>query len=655
MQNVVLNRICIIFLLLFSMLTNKLYACSNDAYSEVFLNSQKRAFIDSLLKANDAVSIKSYWKNHIEGLENKDLQSVFMYMNSFCHNQKYYDVGLLLSDLLRKKAEAINEPCIYALAIETRGKFLYLLSRFEESIKSLKEVISTARECGDKNKLGELYNTLGMCFLQTQKFDEAEKHILNAIEIAHSVQYHILEADALHNLAGIYNYKSQLDSVNSVSLAEKALEYYEQSLEKFMLSNDTQRIQSVSANMGIIYFELGDIEKAISYLKKSLKLAQTTNDLEIQYFSLEWLSYIHNRFLKEYSLAYAYKDSLLKVSEKIYESNRTKAIEELQVSYETEKKDQENEVLKHQSALKDAEIAQDKIQKYALYGGLSLLMVFAMIILNRFRITNKQKKIIEIQKIEVEEKQREVIDSIRYAQRIQKALLKSEDHITRHLPEHFILFKPKDIVSGDFYWMIEKDNFMYLAVADCTGHGVPGAFLTMLGTSFLNEIINRNEHILPSEMLDRLRDRIISELSQTGLDGESKDGMDISLIRLDLEMLDLDWAGANNPLYYIHKNEFMEIKPDKEPIGYRENKTPFTNHSIKLKKGDCLFLFSDGYADQFGGPKGKKFKYKRLKSLLFENYQNPMEQIKTKLNHTFEDWKGDLEQLDDVCLIGLRL
>ncbi|MFY9309693.1 MAG: SpoIIE family protein phosphatase [Bacteroidia bacterium] len=318
---------------------------------------------------------------------------------------------------------------------------------------------------------------------------------------------------------------------------------------------------------------------------------------------------------------------------------------------------------------------------YAIYLAAAVLFLFSVLWLNsrRLRLRAKelteevqkataeileQKKVVEEQKQIVEEKNKDILDSIHYAKRIQDALLRDEEYVSLHLPDHFILYLPKDIVSGDFYWGIEKkyetaqgktEHFWYVAAVDCTGHGVPGAFMSMLGTVFLNDIINDNKVHAPADILDELRNKVVKELGQTGKRDESKDGMDISLIRLNLNTLELQWAGANNALNLIRDGELSEIKADKQPIGYYPEARPFTNHVIQLKKGDYIYLFSDGYADQFGGPKGKKFKYKQLEQLLVSNAHLPLQQQKTQLKKAFYDWKGDLPQVDDVCIIGIKV
>ncbi len=264
-------------------------------------------------------------------------------------------------------------------------------------------------------------------------------------------------------------------------------------------------------------------------------------------------------------------------------------------------------------------------------------------------------ELISEQKKVVEEKNKDILDSIYYAKRIQDAMLKTEEKTNPHLPKHFVLFMPKDIVSGDFYWAVEKHDYWYVAAVDCTGHGVPGAFMSMLGMSFLNDIVTDGQHLTPAEILDQLRNKIITELRQTGESGGNKDGMDISVIRLNLKTNELQWAGANNPILLIENNQLTEIKPDKQPIGYYPGARPFTNHTIPFGPGTTLYIFTDGYTDQFGGPDGKKFKIKQLKEFLLANHTLPMDHQKEILKNSFTDWKGTLEQIDDVCVIGVRI
>jgi sigma-B regulation protein RsbU (phosphoserine phosphatase) len=261
---------------------------------------------------------------------------------------------------------------------------------------------------------------------------------------------------------------------------------------------------------------------------------------------------------------------------------------------------------------------------------------------------------IEEQRQSLEEKNREITDSINYAKKIQEALIPAEEEFNAYFKESYVLFKPKDIVSGDFYWAARKQNKVFYAAADCTGHGVPGGFMTMLGLTFLDEIVNEKNISEPAVILNHLRDRIITTLKQTGNAGENKDGMDIALCCIDTDTNTLHYAAANNSVYLLRNNQLQELKPDKQPCGFHHDTKPFTSHSIQLQANDCIYTFSDGYADQFGGEKGKKFKYKKLEELLISSHTNFKDQ-KNLLDTTFETWKGSLEQVDDILLIGIRV
>ncbi|MFL5753707.1 MAG: PP2C family protein-serine/threonine phosphatase [Bacteroidia bacterium] len=262
---------------------------------------------------------------------------------------------------------------------------------------------------------------------------------------------------------------------------------------------------------------------------------------------------------------------------------------------------------------------------------------------------------IEEQRKALEEKNHEITDSINYAKKIQSALIPSEEEFNSYFRDSFVMLKPKDIVSGDFYWITRKENKLFYVTADCTGHGVPGGFMTMLGISFLDEIINEKNVVQPAEILNQLRDRIIQTLKQTGNAGESKDGMDVILTCMDADRKTLTYSAANNSLYILRGGVIQEHKPDKQPCGFYHEQKPFTQHTIQLEEGDCVYSFSDGYADQFGGEKGKKFKYRQLEQKLIAICNRPMKEQKQALSDTIEAWRGNLEQVDDILLVGIRI
>jgi len=267
----------------------------------------------------------------------------------------------------------------------------------------------------------------------------------------------------------------------------------------------------------------------------------------------------------------------------------------------------------------------------------------------------KRTQELSLQKDLMEEKNREIVDSIQYALRLQRAILPTPQYLQDHLKDHFILFKPKDIVSGDFYWMQTVENKVMIAAVDCTGHGVPGAMVSIVGANGLNRCVKEFGLTKPSDILEKLREIVIETFDSTY--EEVKDGMDMSILCFDLTSNHVEFAGANNPLWIARKkdNAMEIIKGDKQPVGRYDYATPFTNHSVRIYKGDCLYLFTDGYADQFGGTKGKKLKYKPFQEQILKNIHLPMHEQKTILSKGFDEWMDDFEQVDDVCVIGIKI
>ncbi|MCB0380691.1 MAG: SpoIIE family protein phosphatase, partial [Flavobacteriales bacterium] len=318
--------------------------------------------------------------------------------------------------------------------------------------------------------------------------------------------------------------------------------------------------------------------------------------------------------------------------------------------------------------------------------GFIVLLIVVVFIKFRERQLIKEKLILEekviqrteevVQKsAEIEQKNKDIIDSITYAKRIQDSILPSDEAFVRELTDTFVLFQPKDIVSGDFYWIFDKKDKVLFAAVDCTGHGVPGAFMSIVGYNLLDKIVGEYGITKPSEILNQLNKGVEETLRKDADKSAIKDGMDITLCAFDKKTKTLEYAGAYNPLYIVSTNNVQdnganlipdmslesklhlyEIKGDRFPIGsYADSKSSYTNHTIKLSQGDTVYLFSDGYADQFGGPNGKKFRYKQFKQLFLEINAKSMDEQKQLLELTMSEWKGSMEQIDDVIVIGSRL
>jgi sigma-B regulation protein RsbU (phosphoserine phosphatase) len=268
--------------------------------------------------------------------------------------------------------------------------------------------------------------------------------------------------------------------------------------------------------------------------------------------------------------------------------------------------------------------------------------------------TLEQKVIERTQKIETQN--REITSSIQYASRIQNALLPPNEELKRLLPSYFILSKPRDIVSGDYYWLASKDDKVIIAVADCTGHGVPGAFMSILGVSFLNEIVNKAVTIRANEILNQLCGQVIKSLHQTGKKDETRDGMEMGLCVMDFSKNKLQFSGAFRPLYLIRDNELKEFRGDFMPIGiYEEEDQSFSNTEVLFQKGDIIYLFTDGYVDQLGGTERKTFRSKNFKKLLIEIHNLPMHEQKKVLDNNYKAWRGEIDQVDDILIVGIKI
>jgi serine phosphatase RsbU (regulator of sigma subunit) len=358
----------------------------------------------------------------------------------------------------------------------------------------------------------------------------------------------------------------------------------------------------------------------------------------------------------------------------MFREDKTKAIEEMSTRYETEKKQQQIELQESQLTAKDAKIKQQKTFRNALIGGLGAIALIVIVIAYAYaqkrkdnkKITEQNEKIIkaneELKQLnETTNRQKnEIVTSILYAQRIQSAILPPETYINELLSENFIFYKPKDIVSGDFYWIKKVKHFIILVSADCTGHGVPAAFMSMLGMSYLNEIVQRREVTKANQILNELRKQIKQSLRQTGNKEETRDGLDIALCVIDTKKNIMQYSGAHNPLYIISHNngesEVKEIKADPMPVGVLlSHDKSFTNHEIELKTGDTFYIFSDGFPDQGGGTDNARYTTAKFKKTLLEIHGQPMPEQKKILEQTLIEWMGDYPQRDDILIIGARV
>jgi serine phosphatase RsbU (regulator of sigma subunit) len=542
-----------------------------------------------------------------------------------------------------KLAEEIHDKSV-GQCINNIGVIYYEMGNNEKALEYYQKSLALAEK--DRNDYGLIFalGNLSNVYRNLNKFEQGLECGKRSLSISLKVNDPVGIGNAYESIGTIYQDMGQADT---------AMVYHKKALDIRRPMGDDKGIIEALMNIALIDFKKDNFAKATPEYEEVLKMARQSGFVAEMREAGNYLYQIYKKqgkmtqALEMHELYITMRDSL-----KNEESQREVMRQEMEYSYEKQKALDEKEHEKELAVAAEQEKKQ-RIITASIGIGLLLVLLFAAFVVNRLRLTRKQKQIIEHQKDLVEEKQKEILDSINYARRLQEAILPPEHFVKKHLPESFIFYKPKDIVAGDFYWMESVNDLVLIAAADCTGHGVPGAMVSVVCSNALNRAVFEFGNTEPGKILDKTRELVLHTFSKS--DKDVKDGMDISLALINKKTNEIRWAGANSPLWYTSGGELKELKADKQPIGKTELATPFTTHTLQLQKGDSVFMLTDGFADQFGGDKGKKFKYKPLKEMLLQNSALPMDQQMQAIQLVFENWKSNLEQVDDVCIIGLRL
>lgn len=588
-------------------------------------------------------------------------------------NGKLFKRGV---DILLRSAslyKSLKDDQSYFNSLGWLGQNYSALKMFDSALYYRNRVLEYYLSVNNLSGIAEAYRYRGDVYLLKREYEKSLNDYDKAIEYFAKAKWKGRELL-------LYEYKVRVyDSVNNIPAAVRALDTV------FLQLNDKVEgiVHSFAYQMGRrIYFKSGNYERALYCFNKhdSLKNVANQDQAQQQIVLAEFKKDVEKNeailkaeFDKKEALSsaeLARKQAMLERNKQMYlileqeskikEMNLVKSELELKhKATETENQKKQLQLLAQDKQLKEVEAKQkeeelnkQRVVNYAVSSGGLLVAGLLFFAVRGYNQKKKDNKIIHQQKILVEEKQKEILDSISYAKRLQEAIMPPVNLFKEMLPQSFIYYKPKDIIAGDFYWMERNGENVFFAAADCTGHGVPGALVSVVCSNALNRAVKEFGIKSPSKILDKTRELVIETFERS--ESEVKDGMDISLCAYNMQTKELQWSGANNPLWLINNNELIEYKADKQPIGKYAEEKPYTNHSVKLSSGDSVYIFTDGFADQFGGPKGKKFKYKNLADLLLSNCQCNMEQQKQILSSAFEKWKGNLEQIDDVCVIGIR-
>lgn len=518
-------------------------------------------------------------------------------------------------------------------------------SNDEKARKAFKRSEELARKTGNDKVLANAHDHIGRYYARKEALDRARHHFERAIEHHRKAENEKGEAYSSADLAKTLLRKGKADS--SEMLCRKALKVFRE-------FRDPTGIIKCLRQLGKIHRERGQPDSALARFQKALPWAHRIKSHKERAGLFELIAETHNEKGQE-GKAY---DALKKAS--LYEDSlalrqQEEKMAELEAKYEMREKEKELQ-------LKEAELQRKAVVQYALMGGAGLLLLFSGFFYYQFRQKKKANIALQEKNHLIEEKNKEILESLRYASKIQDAVLPNEASIQEHFSSGFILYKPRDMVSGDLYWMGSHGYRFFMAVVDCTGHGVPGAMISILGHNGLNKAINEMELEDPGDILSFLDRQLKETLGRTGKGTEMRDGMDVALCSFDSKEQKLTFAGAIEPLYLIRNGskEVEEIKGDRQPIGgivdESEEKKLFTSHRIELQKGDRFYIFSDGFPDQFGGEKGKKLKHKKFKRMLEEKGgRNGIGDQGHQLDERFEEWKGSHEQVDDVLVIGAQV
>jgi serine phosphatase RsbU (regulator of sigma subunit)/Flp pilus assembly protein TadD len=565
---------------------------------------------------------------------------------------EYYHSSLNYSEAIKyflqaaQYAEKENNVMELSRAYNSIGIIYSNQSRNDKALFYFFKVAKIAEENKQTKRLAIAFNNIGIAYKDMGRYAEALKYYEKALAEFEKTNFIRGIASASNNIGILSHLKGE---------DKKALEYYNKSIENFKKLNDTASEAGIYTNIGEVYNDAKEYKKALEYFLKGLNYAQRFNKVAFRGDAYDGLTKVYAN-LNQYDKAYYYLKRHIALQDTIRDEEGMKKVQEMEKRMETQKQEREIEYLKQKEEFQKLKVKSqtEKLNqsKLIIYSGAVVFVILLVLFYFLYTASKKIKK----SNVEIAEKKREIQDSINYAKHIQNAMLPEINVLQKYFPEGFGLFLPKDIVSGDFYWFNELNDIVYFAAADCTGHGVPGAFMSMIAIDKLNQCLIDKQIENPAAILNSLNKSIKKALKQDSNSSSSKDGLDIALCSFDKNKMELNYSGANRPLWIIRNNELLEFKPNKAAIaGYTDENQKFENHTIKVFKNDSLILFSDGFADQFGGEQKKKFMTKRLKETLISINHLPMEKQEFKLQEIFDTWKGNIEQVDDVMVLGFRV
>jgi serine phosphatase RsbU (regulator of sigma subunit)/tetratricopeptide (TPR) repeat protein len=590
---------------------------------------------------DSALSI--YEQNHLD----KRYAMLCINMGNTYYTQGDYKNAVLWNQKAADGCEQLKDYSGQAQATLNFGNVFYSQMKYQQAIDYYLASLKLCEQIHDSITIGSLYNNLGAVYFDQKKFPEAQHYFEQSLVVRQNINDDEGIASSICNLAELWHGMGDL---------KKSLDYYQQAQTAFENVPDMVSAADNSIKSAVVVYEMGDHAKAITMALNGLSLATQYGDLPTQKEACDQLSKFYSG-QNDFHNAFLYLQRYTKIQDSLMGETTIRQLTEMQTKFETVKKEKENEKLKKNEALKDKQIEEKDNQRRLLFAGIGFVLVLVVVMIIAY--VNKRRSNITLanKNALIESQKQEITDSITYARRIQQAILPPVESLKKHFPESAVLYLPKAIVSGDFWWLHDHGNELMIAVGDCTGHGVPGAFMSMLGVDKLTALA-ADIHS-PDKLLAQLNRSVKStlHLATENSSVAVRDGMDIALISISSDRKKIRFSSANRPLWICRSGkEWLEFKPTKAAIGgHTSDEQEFELHELNLQPNDRIYLFTDGFADQFGGDEGKKIMTRRFRDWLNEIQQLSMEKQRDELQFRFERWKGTTEQVDDVLLIGIRV
>jgi serine phosphatase RsbU (regulator of sigma subunit) len=643
-----------------------LEASKTYSNSELSLQFSKQAY-SLAIKTDDKISLAKA----------ADQLSIELYKAELFDSIPYYQEIAITNFKLRNNVDGLFKVLL------KKAKFLKKINKPEKAFDVYKELIDLAEKSESTLMLAEVYENMGLLFSSIKDIEKSISYFGKSLQLYSKIKDWKGIAKCYLNLG---------NSNSSKGYTDLAIECFEKGLEIDAKYNNNEKKAEFLSGIGTIYFNLLNNEKALYFYKEALKVQEVVkpndvvflkNNIGVVLMELERYneakSYLIEAYfsssnprnkadyafnlaqmyeqLGDYKSAIDFMDTYVRLNDSLNNAIYTKNLSETEAKYQNEKREEQNILLSER-------LKNKSLQIYFALAAILLLVGLAFFIFRGLRQKNKanialsdKNKIIEEKSLLVEEQHKDITDSIKYAQRIQQAILPPDKLWNNILPQSFVFYQPKDILSGDFYWIEETTEHIFIAAADCTGHGVPGALMSIVNYNLLNRAVLEHGLTNAGAILDSVNKYLTLSLHQTYQESAVRDGMDVSLCVINKKTKKMDFAGAFNSIYLIRNNAIQEFIPDKQPVGafIEDNIKPFTSQSFQLLENDVVYMFTDGYADQFGGPKGKKYKYKQLQHLLLSSYTKPFDEQNQIFKSAINDWKGSLEQVDDILLLGYKI